>query len=149
MHPPHKVRCRAVVLHEEKLLLVKNSRGSDYYALPGGHLDPGETPLECMKRELIEELGVTPHIGSLLYVYTFVDREGASSVEFFFEITNGADFLSHETRVRTHAHELSEVRWITSADELLFLPEEIHRDFKSNSLLRNTVRFIKGNALDK
>ena len=33
-------------------------RGAGNFALPGGHTDPGETPLETALRETHEELGV-------------------------------------------------------------------------------------------
>ncbi len=146
MHQRCRVRCRAIIIHEGKLLVVKNSRGSEYYALPGGHLDPGETPEECMVREIVEEIGITPVIKSLLYVYTFTDRGGETSVEFFFEAQNGSDFISHEKQVGTHAHELSEVRWIKKTDEVLLLPEEIHAHFKNGNFPDLELKFLKGES---
>jgi len=144
MYSLSKVRCRGIILHDAKLLTVKNSRGSDFYALPGGHLDPGESPLECIERELYEELGVRAKVGRLLYVYTFVDREGVPSTEFLFHIENGETFLNHEDNERSHAHELSEVRWIGKNDELRVLPIEIHTDFKNDQLFQDTTRYVKG-----
>lgn len=148
MHVRQRVRSRGVILHEGTLLVVKNARGSAYYALPGGHVDIGETPAECMVRELKEELGVDALIGRLLYVYTFVDRGGEQSIEFIFEIANGDAFIDHEALHPSHAHELSEVRWITPNDSLRLLPEEIHTDFKEGVFPR-TTKFIRGSALDK
>lgn len=148
MHALQRVRSRAVILHEGMLLVVKNSRGSGYYALPGGHVDIGETPYRCMVRELKEELGVDAVLGKLLYVYTFVDGEGEQSVEFIFKVTNGVDFLSHETQERTHAHELSEVRWVGRDEDVHVLPREIYEDFRKDSLPEETT-YIQGSALDK
>ncbi len=35
------------------------SHGSETWCFPGGHLEFGETPAECAKRELLEETGLT------------------------------------------------------------------------------------------
>lgn len=40
------------------VLLVCN-RKRDAWELPGGWIDPGETPLQCIQREVIEESGQT------------------------------------------------------------------------------------------
>ena len=135
-------------MHEGKLLVVRNARKSNYYALPGGHIDPGETPVRCIERELLEELGVAPTVGRLLYVYTFVDGEGQSSVEFLFEILNGQDFVSHESKEKTHAHELSEVRWVNVDENLTVLPTEVYRDFCRGDFPKELV-YIEGSTLDK
>jgi ADP-ribose pyrophosphatase YjhB (NUDIX family) len=144
MYSMHKVRCRAIILDEDELLLVKNSRGSNYYALPGGHLDSGESPCEAIQRELLEELGVEADVGRLLYVYSFIDIEGQSSIEFLFEIKNGSDFRSHESHVKTHAHELSEVRWIGKNEEVHMLPKEIHEAFKASAFPSRAPEYLKG-----
>lgn len=70
-----KVRCRGIIVHERKLLLVRHSHGAQFYAFPGGHLDFGEDPRECIHRELIEELGVVPVVGRLLYIHTLVQGD--------------------------------------------------------------------------
>jgi 8-oxo-dGTP diphosphatase len=48
----------AAVLDPRGLLLVSKRAAPDVYYLPGGKPDPGEQPLECLRRELAEELGV-------------------------------------------------------------------------------------------
>ena len=143
------IRCRAIIVHGGKLLAVRGSHGRPYFALPGGHLEFGESPEECMRRELLEELGVASVVGKLLYVYTFVGSNNRQSVEFLFEILNGEDYLAYESNDRSHAFELAEVRWISPSEDIRLLPEEVHEDFRAGKLPRGETRFIKGKTLDK
>jgi 8-oxo-dGTP diphosphatase len=48
----------AAVLGPRGLLLVSKRAAPDVYYLPGGKPEPGEEPLDCLRRELDEELGV-------------------------------------------------------------------------------------------
>lgn len=61
---PGSSGARAIVLHEGEVLLVRNI-GVSYWSLPGGVQKPGETPLQCLVRELGEEIGVS--VGSKQY----------------------------------------------------------------------------------
>jgi 8-oxo-dGTP diphosphatase len=48
----------AAVVGSRGLLLVSKRAAPDVFYLPGGKPDPGEAPLDCLRRELAEELGV-------------------------------------------------------------------------------------------
>jgi len=57
--------------------LIRDARGrvlvvrptyKDRWELPGGSLEPGESPLSACKRELGEEIGFVPPLGGLLCV---------------------------------------------------------------------------------
>ncbi|ONR85884.1 NUDIX hydrolase [Burkholderia cenocepacia] len=54
---PIKERATVVCYRDEQVLLV--ARASSRWALPGGTIKRGETPLEAAHRELCEETGVT------------------------------------------------------------------------------------------
>lgn len=138
-----KVRCRGVILDQGQLLVVKHSGGRDFYALPGGHLDRGESPLECMERELVEELGILPEVGKLLYVYSFMNDDHVQSVEFFFEIINASDYRSHENEVRTHAHEIDEILWITPEDSINLLPKNLPNIFGNSHFTPEQYSFSR------
>ena len=56
------VGAKALIRNSQgQVLLLRNRRknGEDYYDLPGGRLDIGETPEAAVARELQEEAGVT------------------------------------------------------------------------------------------
>lgn len=47
---------RAIVIHDNQLLLMERWRGDlHYFSIPGGGIDPGEIPEETVVREILEE----------------------------------------------------------------------------------------------
>ncbi|WP_058499537.1 NUDIX hydrolase [Legionella gratiana] len=67
-YPTPKVDVRAVILQEEKILLVKE-RLDGLWSLPGGWVDVSESPSEAMIREVREEAGYDVKIIKLLAVW--------------------------------------------------------------------------------
>jgi len=105
-----KIASRALILHEKKILLVRHI-GRDFYALPGGKVDEGEDVQTAIRRELKEELNRDAEVGNLLFVHEFQYPGGDMSVEFFFHITNGSDFVGELDG--THGEkELAEITWL-------------------------------------
>jgi 8-oxo-dGTP diphosphatase len=52
----------AIIEHDGLVLAAQRKEGMRMalkWEFPGGKIDPGESPEECVKRELVEELGVT------------------------------------------------------------------------------------------
>jgi 8-oxo-dGTP pyrophosphatase MutT (NUDIX family) len=76
-HQPHQtaevyrgvVSIKGVVLSADKVVLLRNDRGE--WELPGGTLELGETPEECLAREIAEELGLVIRVGPLVDVWLF------------------------------------------------------------------------------
>jgi len=56
-HLPKEQLSQVVIMafHKEKLLIVNNTEKPGYYSPVGGGIEPGETPEECLPRELQEE----------------------------------------------------------------------------------------------
>jgi mutator protein MutT len=72
MTQPIRETARGVILRGNNLLLLRrtrqNSEGKidNWLSIPGGGLDPGETPEQAVVRELQEELGISVKIDSFL-----------------------------------------------------------------------------------
>ena len=117
-----RVTVRGIVLHEGKLLCVKLKpykdhlkRDNSYWCLPGGGLDEGEALTDGIMREMLEETGVMPVVGSLLYIQQFTHGD-KDYLEFFFHITNGADYLNIDLSKSTHGlEEIEEIGFIDPA----------------------------------
>jgi 8-oxo-dGTP diphosphatase len=64
-----RIRCAAVIVREQQILLVQHEKsGQSYWLLPGGGLEPGETMAAATERELREECGIEIRCGRLLFV---------------------------------------------------------------------------------
>lgn len=139
------MRVRAVIVHDGKLLVVRHVHSGSYVALPGGHIDFGEDPVSALKRELVEELGVAPQVGPLLYVHSFVaKRDGLAvqSLEFFFLIENAVAYSVPLSEDRSHAHEIAAIEWVTKDASVVLRPKPVWADFVAGTLLVPEVRFI-------
>lgn len=136
------VRCRGVIVHDEKLLAVRHV-GKDFLALPGGHLEFEEDPKDCVVREVVEELGIVPTIGRILYINTYVDEDLKQSIEFFFEVTNSSEYLDLESAHRSHAHEIDEYVWVAPQDDVVIKPLKFGAQFKERTLNSGDTIFLK------
>jgi mutator protein MutT len=73
------VGCLAVVKRGETILLVQRSKPPSIgkWGFPGGHLEMGETVLECAVRELREETGISADAARVLTAFDFIMRDEA------------------------------------------------------------------------
>ena len=60
---------KGVILDRDRVILLRNGRGE--WELPGGRLEAGESPEECVTREVLEELGLTVEVGPLLDAWVY------------------------------------------------------------------------------
>lgn len=133
---------RALILNEGGLLVVKHKAADNYYALPGGRLEKGESLKECIIREIQEELGVTIQNPKLAYIYKWEDSKNRDNIEFLFLIENGKDFVDLTNNNRSHAFEITELLWMEKGDDINLLPAQLKDEFLENNFNLNEVKFI-------
>jgi len=87
-----RVGVGAVVIHDEKVLLVKRAGepNKGLWAIPGGTLKIGETMREGAAREILEETGITVAVGECIYVFDLIERDPEGKIKFQFVVVDFA-----------------------------------------------------------
>lgn len=67
----HKVAL--AVFKEKRMLQVRTNKQEEVFYTLGGKIEKGETDIECLKREVLEEIGCEVNESSLRYLTTFED----------------------------------------------------------------------------
>jgi 8-oxo-dGTP pyrophosphatase MutT (NUDIX family) len=121
---------------EQVVVIVPTRRaadGSRVLALPKGHVDPGETPIEAATREVREETGIVGEpvceLGESRYWYRRDGRTIGKTVQFFLFEHVGGDTADHDD-------EVEEVRWIPLKEALTALSHTAEREMIELALAR-------------
>ena len=90
-------RATVVVIRDDKVLLVRHREGSgpSDFSMPGGGIEPGESPIGAAARELREETGLEAR--QIEYLFTWdssIFRHHAFRVEADGEVEIGLDEIS-------------------------------------------------------
>jgi mutator protein MutT len=99
---PIRETARGVILQDDNFLFIRrtrqNSEGSidTWLSIPGGGLNPGETPEQAVVREMKEELGIDVAIKSLLVVQD-VPSDKSRHYYFLCTISSGEPHLQEES----------------------------------------------------
>jgi len=101
-----RINVRGIIMKDGKLFaqqLTPDHNGSEreFWCTPGGGLDKGELLVAGLTREMVEETGVIPDIGKLLFVQQFSDDRG-QQLEFFFHIKNANDYETIDLSTTSH-----------------------------------------------
>ncbi len=126
-----RVGVGAIVIKDDKVLLVKRgippSKG--LWAIPGGHVELGETLQETAEREILEETGIVIKAQKPAYAFDLIERDDLGKIRFHYIVVDlMAEYISGEP---LGADDALEARWL-SWEEIEKLP-----------VSRNTLNLLK------
>ena len=76
-----------IIRKKNKVLIGRRApheRAPGLWEFPGGKMEQGETPEECLKRELMEELGIKADIGTFFTKYEYKYPHVTYQMYFYF-----------------------------------------------------------------
>ncbi len=121
-----KLICSSYVLlvKDNKILLGKRQNTGymdEFWHLPAGHKEEGETATECLIREIAEEIGLELNQKNIRFVHAMCRKENDERVDLFFEVKNYKNEVQN-----MEPEKCSELKW-----------------FNLNNLPENTVPYAK------
>jgi 8-oxo-dGTP pyrophosphatase MutT (NUDIX family) len=79
-----RVAASALILDTAGRVVMLRPTYKKHWDIPGGYVEPGESPYAACVREVGEELGITPHIGPMLVIdWAPADNEGDKIIYVF------------------------------------------------------------------
>lgn len=100
-----RITTRGLIISDGKVYAQRlNSRDGgikNFWCIPGGGLEEGESLHEGLHREMLEETGVTPNIGKLVFIQQYQENE-REFLEFFFLINNVDDYKNVDLEATSH-----------------------------------------------
>ena len=131
-----RVRVCGILMEGDSILLVKHHAPGPkeiFWSPPGGGLEFGESAEEALKREFIEETGLSIKIERFLFVHEFLD-EPLHAIELFFEVRkiSGNLIVGKDNEMTEENQIIHDVKYIGY--------EEIHK--MDPGILHNIFRLV-------
>ncbi len=108
--PNKKFIAAAIIENDDKVLIAQRAKNDSLlgkWEFPGGKVEYGETLHECLKRELLEELGIQAEVGEYFCTSTFYHKDSLFDMVVF-------RVPSFEGELTLHEH--SAIAWVTPSE---------------------------------
>ena len=118
-----RIAVRGIIFKDGQLLAQQtkpseDEEARDYWCTPGGGLEDGESLHEGLYREMVEETGIAPQIGKLLFIQQYGNPAKKEFLEFFFHIENPGDYETIDLASTSHGElEIAKVGFINPSTQ--------------------------------
>jgi 8-oxo-dGTP diphosphatase len=115
----------AVICRENKIFATQRGYGDykDWWEFPGGKIEPGESPEQALKREILEELAAEISVGRKIMTVEYDYPTFHLSMDCFVctLIRGEPELLEHEAAKWLSRSELDSVPWLPADREVVDL----------------------------
>lgn len=118
-------RAGVIIVDEDQVLLMYRKKGdAEYFCIPGGHIEPGETAEQAAIREIKEETTLDVELTEFMVELKNQDR---NETYFFSKSFTGSVELSGEEAERNSKNDAFALKWIPVdlLSSLLIYPEQL------------------------
>lgn len=116
-HKKIRIRVAGLVVEEHKILMIAHKKGDEiYWLLPGGGVEYQEPLDEALKREFLEELGLSVAVGDIALIADSIEPNGKRhivNIVFWCNLINQSIRLGNEKILYDfsykHVNELADI----------------------------------------
>ena len=136
-------RAAAIIIKDDDILLMhRRKHGREYFAVPGGQVEKGETPQIAAQREVKEETNLDVEIGEMLLSFErdiyeengiaeYHEKSGGRVKEYFFLAKSifGETKLGGPELERQNEENFHELQWVKLCEikNIPLLPERVKK----------------------
>lgn len=142
-----RVRVCGICFRENSILLIKHAPLGEkgyLWAPPGGGMDFGENAIDCLKREMLEETGLTIEVKNLLFVHEYINAP-LHALELFFEteVLEGQLIQGSDPEISKENQIIKEVAFI-DLDQLSTMDEKVLHGLFSRAKSKTEILQLNG-----